>query len=591
MPSHATVAEACPIGRALGPMPIGCMDTPSNGRFTQVPSSSHQLLWPRALSEVRLHEEPAVTFGCDFSFDVITPYLPSVVQGAIDRWRDDSLLPGCDSQKASDVARTQFDRAVGTDASDSIRLGKITIVNPETPLVGADESYSLNISSGLLSIAAPSPWGVMHALTSLGQLLNTTAHPATILPMVVTDAPTYKHRGLMLDPARNFLPVGLLQKVIRGLSLLKLNVLHLDLINAPSFPFVAPSHPEFAEHGSYPGMNYTAADLQALVGYGARYGVLVLLEVDTPGHSFSWGLARPELTTCDKLEHQRGKNCPEPPCGYMDMKSKAALNATIDVISDVMDLYGGTDFERLLGKHVPVHLGADEVSDWCFGEEHTKPLFRKWVGGLKEATAARKRPTVTWMESWSAMGAPLTPADSTLQFWGNAGLWPDRDALEEQRAQMQSALDAGFPVLYSNASEWYLDCGAGNFLNGDTSWCDPYKSWQVVLAGDPRRHVAEAQQHLVVGGEICLWGEQTDPQNLEQKLWQRAAAVSERLWAPAEALAGCQMPVDLPLSGCWKTAQDRLRTLEVRLRAAGFGIAPSQPLYCTLAPDMCDAYH
>ena len=364
------------------------------------------------------------------------------------------MLPGCDSKKASDVARTQFDRAVGTDASDSIRLGKITIVNPETPLVGADESYSLNISSGLLSIAAPSPWGVMHALTSLGQLLNTTAHPATILPMVVTDAPTYKHRGLMLDPARNFLPVGLLQKVIRGLSLLKLNVLHLDLINAPSFPFVAPSHPEFAEHGSYPGMNYTAADLHALVGYGVRYGVLVLLEVDTPGHSFSWGLARPELTTCDKLEHQRGKNCPEPPCGYMDMKSKAALNATIDVISDVMDLYGGTDFEGLLGKHVPVHLGADEVSDWCFGEEHTKGLFRKWVGGLKEATAARKRPTVTWMESWSAMGAPLTPADSTLQFWGNAGLWPDRDALEEQRAQMQSALDAGFPVLYSNASEW-----------------------------------------------------------------------------------------------------------------------------------------
>ena len=402
MGSHATVAEACPIGRALGPMPISCRDTSHTGHFHQVASSTHQQLWPRALSEVRLHDEPAVSFACDFSFDVVTPYLPSVVQGAINRWRDESMLPGCDSQKASDVARTQFDRAVGTDA---IRLGKITIANPEAPLVGADESYALNVSSGLLSIAAPSPWGVLHALTSLGQLLNTTSHPATILPIAVTDAPTYKHRGLMLDPARNFLPIGLLQKVIRGLSLLKLNVLHLDLINAPSFPFVAPSHPEFAQHGAYPGMNYTAAELHALVGYGARYGVLVLLEVDTPGHSFSWGIARPELTTCDKLEHQRGKNCPEPPCGYMDMKSEAALNATIDVIGDVLDLYAGHEFEGLLGGHVPVHLGADEVSDWCFGEEHTKPLFKKWVRGLKAATSARKRPTVTWMESWSAMRA------------------------------------------------------------------------------------------------------------------------------------------------------------------------------------------
>ena len=35
----------------------------------------------------------------------------------------------------------------------------------------------------------------------------------------------------------------------------------------------------------------------------------------------------------------------------------------------------------------------------------------------------------------------------------------------------------------------------------------------------------------------------------------------------------------------------RLRMLEVRMRAHGFAIAPSQPLYCTLAPEMCDMYH
>ena len=305
---HSPLAEACPFGRALGPMPIGCQDTPSSGRFTQMTSSSHQLLWPRALSEVRLHDEPAATFACDFNFDVIEPYLPEIVQGAVARWRE-SMLPGCDS-KATASKLNAGKQSATQEASASIHLGRITIVNPDAPLVGADESYSLNVSSGLVSIASPSPWGVLHALTSLEQLLNTTAHPATILPMVVTDAPTYKHRGLMLDPARNFLPIPLLQKVVQGLSKLKLNVLHLDLINAPSFPFDAPSHPEFARAGAYPGMNYTASDLRALVGYGARMGVLVLFEVDTPGHSFSWGLGRPELTTCDKLEHQRGRNCP-----------------------------------------------------------------------------------------------------------------------------------------------------------------------------------------------------------------------------------------------------------------------------------------
>ena len=103
--------------------------------------------------------------------------------------------------------------------------------------------------------------------------------------------------------------------------------------------------------------------------------------------------------------------------------------------------------------------------------------------------------------------------------------------------------------------------------------------------------MAEAQKKQILGGEVCLWGEQTDPTNLEQKLWQRAAAAAERLWASADSLSGCQMPVKLPLTGCWKQAQDRLRLLEVRMRAGGFAIAPSQPLYCTLAPQMCDMYH
>lgn len=562
---------SCPfVGRALGPLPAFCQDTPDTGRFTQVATTSHSVLWPRAISEDRLHEEEASTIACDFSFDAIDA-LPLVVRLAVNRWTE-AIQPGC--AKAG---------------KQLLKMGRISVTKPDAPLLGADEAYLLNVSSGRISINAPSPWGALHALTSLEQLFNTSARPWSILPMVVNDAPTYKHRGIMVDPARNYLPMPLLKKLVDGVSKLKLNVLHLDLINAPSFPFVAPSRPEFAEKGAYPGLNYTAPAMRSLVKYGVERGVLVLLEVDTPGHSFSWGLARPELTVCDGLHDQRGHNCPEPPCGYMKMGSKAAQDAAADVVGDIMDLY--TPFTDRLGSSVPIHLGADEVSDWCFGKEETKPLFQEWVRGLKAVTTQRGRPTVTWMESWSAMSAPLSPADSTLQFWGNAGAWPDSEALDEQQTQMQEALDAGFDVIYSNASEWYLDCGRGNFLNGKKSWCDPYKSWQVVMAGDPRRYVADAQKSQIVGGEVCLWGEQTDPTNLEQKLWQRAAAAAERLWAPADALVGCQLPVHLPLSGCWKQAHYRLRMLEVRMRAHGFAIAPSQPLYCTLAPEMCDMYH
>ena len=128
-------------------------------------------------------------------------------------------------------------------------------------------------------------------------------------------------------------------------------------------------------------------------------------------------------------------------------------------------------------------------------------------------------------------------------------------AIAEQHEQYQGALDAGYSVIYSNTSEWYLDCGAGNWLNGGKSWCDPYKSWQTVLSGNPRSGVKAEQAAQVVGGEVCLWGEQVDTNNLELKLWQRAAAAAERMWAPEASLAGCTMPVPMPLTGCWKAAQ------------------------------------
>merc|ERR550514_2007015 len=126
------------------------------------------------------------------------------------------------------------------------------------------------------------------------------------------------------------------------------------------------------------------------------------------------------------------------------------------------------------------------------------------------------------MEAVTAMGATaLTPENAVLQFWGNGASWDTggkgqgASSVVEQHAQLKQALDAGYNVVYSNASAWYLDCGVGNFLTGGASWCNPYKTWQVVLSDEPSRAVPAEKLKQLLGGEVCLWGEQTSPSNLE----------------------------------------------------------------------------
>ena len=58
----------------------------------------------------------------------------------------------------------------------------------------------------------------------------------------------------------------------------------------------------------------------------------------------------------------------------------------------------------------------------------------------------------------------------------------------------------------------------------------PLKSWREVYAYDPLADIPESQQHLVVGGEVHVWAEQTDGVNLYNTLWPRVSAAGIVLW-------------------------------------------------------------
>ena len=77
----------------------------------------------------------------------------------------------------------------------------------------------------------------------------------------------------------------------------------------------------------------------------------------------------------------------------------------------------------------------------------------------------------------------------------------------------QKAVAAGLRCIVSNQDKWYLD-------HLDALWQDFYLNEPLTNITNPK------QQRLVIGGEVCMWGERIDASDIEQTIWPRAAAAA-----------------------------------------------------------------
>lgn len=75
------------------------------------------------------------------------------------------------------------------------------------------------------------------------------------------------------------------------------------------------------------------------------------------------------------------------------------------------------------------------------------------------------------------------------------------------------AVAKGFRCIFSNQGFWYLD-------HLDVPWYSVYYA-------DPLEDITDAsEQKLVLGGEVCMWGETADASNVQQTIWPRAGAAA-----------------------------------------------------------------
>lgn len=112
------------------------------------------------------------------------------------------------------------------------------------------------------------------------------------------------------------------------------------------------------------------------------------------------------------------------------------------------------------------------------------------------------------MVGWDEVLSPASPNSIVIQSWRG------QDSLA-------AAAKQGFRGLLSYG--YYLD------LNWSAA-----RHYEVDPLAASAANLSPEEQKRILGGEACIWSEYVSPENIDSRVWPRAAAVAERLWSPQD---------------------------------------------------------
>lgn len=368
-----------------------------------------------------------------------------------------------------------------------------------------DEAYTLDCDELTVRLRASSRLGLLRAAATLRQLVEADGSGASVPAVHVADAPRYGWRGLSVDVARHFVPVPDLLRIIDLAWLYKLDVLHLHLTDDQAWRIDVPSRPELVERSSSfsvdgdPGGAYRTDDWQTICAHAHARGLLVVPEIDVPGH-------------VNAALHADGGLVPggRPAAEYLGTEvGFSRLTADLPATGAFLrDVFGDL---AAMAPGAYVHIGGDEVLTMDHDE------YAALVDAASAAVRGAGKRVVGWQEVATTDVAPGT----VVQVWD----------LRQDSAPLVRAAAAGAHLLLSPGNRLYLDMKydpttplglewAGHVELADTYGFEP----ATLLDGVPPQ--------AVVGVEAAVFTETLRTlDDLAVMLLPRLAAAAEVAWS------------------------------------------------------------
>ncbi|QDH78557.1 beta-N-acetylhexosaminidase [Echinicola soli] len=394
------------------------------------------------------------------------------------------------------------------------------------------EGYELEITPRSISLKAATAQGMFYAVQTLKQIIQSSLyqHSSALPCLRIKDQPRFSYRGLMLDPARHFLPIEDLKKYVEVMAGYKYNKLHLHLTDDQGWRLEIKKYPKLTTIGSRrDGMNgdktprngfYTQEEMKDFVQFAAERHVEVIPEFDLPGHSVAAIASYPELKlscadTVTKVRNHEGVSK-----DILCVGNDTVFTFIDDVIKEMSSIFPSKMF-HIGGDEAPLDAWKNCAPCQALKKEHhlttDQELFAYFFKRVNQSLTKYQKEPLFWYE----LDVPEYLENSTIFLW-----------------RMGSAAKV---LAAAKKNNYEVICSPGEYAYFDyPQWKDglPNVDWmgvitlQKVYQFDPAYTFNKKQQKKYIRGvEAPVWGESVkDLFRAFYMTYPRALALAEVGW-------------------------------------------------------------
>lgn len=437
------------------------------------------------------------------------------------------------------------------------------------------ESYKLTVSKDLISIVGNHSAGVFYGIQTLVQMLPPEVYHKErqkavkweVKAAVITDAPLYPWRGMMLDVARYFFSKEYVLRFIDMMAMYKMNALHFHLTDDSGWRIEIKKYPKLTAVGGFSGVGpdrkggyYTQEDLKEMVAYGLARNVDIIPELELPAHAQAAVAAYPYLCCTGEQYDVPGQH----------FISKELLCAGKESTYEFIDNIIKETVALFPSKYL--HIGGDEA---VYTRWKACPICQKKKAelGLETEEQLRLHFNRRVQKIAGKYGKTIVGWDEIIEE-GLADkavgmIWHDPK-------KAFTAAKAGHYSVMSLTGYCYFDV-AESAIPGEikaAGWLPPISLEKVYQLNPMLEGMDEKYRPLILGASATLWADQFIHGTILQEIpminenrsekyfdyltFPRMSALAEVLWTPLARQN-------------WKDFENRMRSQYSRYDAAGIG--------------------